>query len=101
MNDHEGHETPDSGASGVEKYRTLRSKLEVFHDWPHSYLFKFIVPRERQGELERIFDGWDYSTRASSKGSWVSLTCEREMASSDAVIEVYQMVDTIEGAFSL
>ena len=95
------HRQPPEGASGGEKYRTLRSKLEVFHEWPHAYLFKFIVPRERLAELERVFEGWDYSTRTSSKGSWVSLTCERTMESSDAVIEVYRRVDAIEGAFAL
>lgn len=92
---------PDSGRSAPDKYRTLRSKLEVFHDWPHPYLFKFIVPRERIGELEQVFDGHDYSTRQSSKGSWISLTCERVMESSDDVISVYREVDRIEGAYSL
>ena len=89
--------TPADG----DKYRTLRSKLEAFHDWPHAYLFKFIVPQERLAELEGVFDGWDYSTRESSKGSWVSLTCERTMESSQSVIEVYVKVDAIEGAFAL
>lgn len=87
--------------SADDKYRTLRSKLEVFHDWPHPYLFKFIVPRAKLAELEQIFDGWEYTTRSSRKGSWVSLSCERTMESSDAVIDVYRRVDTIEGAFAL
>ena len=87
--------------AGDDKYRTLRSKLEVFHEWPHAYLFKFIVPEGRLAELEGIFDGWDYSTRRSSKGTWVSLTCERTMDSSEAVIEVYRKVDAIEGVFAL
>ena len=92
---------PQSRGSTPDKYRTLRSKLEVFHDWPHPYLFKFIVPRERIGELEQVFDGHDYSTRQSSKGSWISLTCERVMQSSDDVISVYREVDRIEGSYSL
>lgn len=97
---HDDTNTP-SGSPQDDKYRTLRSKLEVFHQWPHAYLFKFIVPRERQGELESIFDGWDYRTRASRNGSWISLTCEREMQTSQDVIDVYLRVDQIEGAYSL
>lgn len=93
--------SPDAGSSADSKYRTLKSKLEVFHQWPHAYLFKFIVPRERQGQLETIFEGHEYSTRASKNGTWISLTCERVMESSDAVIAVYQQVDAIEGAFAL
>lgn len=84
-----------------DKYRTLRSKLAVFHDWPHRYVFKFIVPRERRRELEEVFDGADCSTRESSGGKYVSLTCEQEMPTSEAVIEVYQRVDRIAGALAL
>ncbi len=84
-----------------DKYRTLRSKLTVFHDWPHDYTFKFIVPREARDRLETIFEGHPYSVRESSRGRWVALTCVRTMASADAVIEVYQQVDGIEGAWSL
>ena len=84
-----------------DKYRTLRSKLDVFHAWPHAYVFKFIVPGEKRGEIEELFAGADYSTRESSSGKYVSLTCAREMASSDAVIEVYERVDRIAGSFAL
>jgi hypothetical protein len=82
-------------------YRTLRAKLEVFEDWPHAYTFKFIVPGEKQAELEAMFEGFEYSLRPSRTGKYVSLTCVREMASSDAVIEVYQRVSGIEGSFAL
>ena len=84
-----------------DKYRTLKSKLEVFHDWPGPYLFKFIVPQEKQEELESIFDGHPYRTRHSRNGRYVSLTCEREMRSSEDVIEVYRRVERIEGSYSL
>ena len=84
-----------------DKYRTLRSKLTVFHDWPDEYTFKFIVPREARERLERIFEGHPFSVRESRGGRWIALTCVRTMASADAVIEVYQQVDGIEGAWSL
>lgn len=84
-----------------DKYRTLRAKLETFHQWPHTYLFKFIVPSHKLDELKRIFEGHDYRTRDSRKGTYVSLTCERTMPTSQSVIEVYEQVDRIEGAFAL
>lgn len=84
-----------------DKFRTLRSKLAVFHEWPHPYVFKFIVPRDKRGQLEELFEGADFSTRESSGGKYVSLTCERQMPSSEAVIEVYERVDRIAGAFAL
>jgi putative lipoic acid-binding regulatory protein len=82
-------------------YRTLHSKLDVFHDWPGNYLFKFIVPHEKLPELERVFEGHEFTTRSSRKGRYVSLTCERHLESSDAVIEVYREVEKIDGAFAL
>ena len=82
-------------------YRTLQSKLKVFHQWPTEYLFKFIVPKEKLAELESIFDGLDFTTRASRNGRYVSLTCERRMESSEAVIDVYREVEKIEGSYAL
>jgi hypothetical protein len=96
-------DVPNPQPSGPEddKFRTLRSKLEVFHDWPHPYLFKFIVPRAQKEELERVFEGWEYRLRESRNGAWISLSCERVMDSADDVIAVYERVDGIEGAFAL
>ena len=84
-----------------DKYRSLRSKLTVFHDWPHRYVFKFIVPAAEQGTLEALFEGHDFSVRSSSGGKWVSLTCAREMPTSESVIQVYRAVEAIEGRWSL
>lgn len=84
-----------------EKYRTLKSKLEVFETWPHAYTFKFIVPGPRREELEALFEGFEYSIRPSRTGKYMSLTCVREMPDSDAVIEVYERVSEIEGSFAL
>ena len=84
-----------------DKYRTLKAKLDVFESWPHLYTFKFIVGEGKLAELEAIFEGQEYSLRPSREGKYVSLTCEREMPDSDAVIEVYERVALIEGSFAL
>ena len=84
-----------------EKYRTLKAKLEVFETWPHAYTFKFIVPGARREELEALFEGFEYSLRPSRTGKYFSLTCVREMPDTDAVIDVYERVEEIEGSFAL
>jgi len=86
-------------ASG--KYQTLKAKLEVFETWPHRYTFKFIVPGERRTELEALFAGHEYNLRASRTGKYYSLTCVRDMPDSEAVIQVYERVDEIEGSYAL
>ena len=85
----------------AEKYRTLKAKLETFETWPHRYTFKFIVPAEKQPELEALFEGLEYSLRASRTGKYVSLTCIREMPTADAVIAVYERAEQIEGSYAL
>ena len=60
-----------------EKYRTLKSKLDVFETWPHAYTFKFIVPGAGRAELEALFKGFEYSLRPSRTGKYISLTCAR------------------------
>lgn len=85
----------------AEDYRTLKAKLDVFETWPHTYTFKFIVPRERREELEALFTGVEYSLRPSRTGKYFSLTCVQEMPDSDAVIEVYERVSAIEGSMAL
>ena len=84
-----------------EKYRTLKSKLDVFETWPHAYTFKFIVPGAGRAELEALFKGFEYSLRPSRTGKYVSLTCVREMPDTEAVIDLYERVEEIEGSFAL
>ena len=85
----------------TDRYRTLQSKLQAFEQWPSAYLFKFIVPQQKLPELEALFEGHEFSTRESSGGRWVSLSCIRTMEDSEAVIEVYKKVDSIEGVYAL
>ena len=85
----------------TDRYRTLQSKLQAFEQWPSAYLFKFIVPHQKLPELEALFAGHEFSTRVSSGGRWVSLSCMRTMDDSAAVIEVYRQVEAIEGAYAL
>jgi hypothetical protein len=83
------------------KFDTLRAKLAVFETWPGPYLFKFIAPQEKLAELERLFEGEDYRLRPSSKGRYMSLSCELVMESSEAVIEIYEQATAIEGVMAL
>lgn len=82
-------------------FDTLRAKLAVFESWPGPYLFKFIAPQEKLGELEEVFAGKEYQLRPSSRGRYVSLSCELVMESSEAVIEVYEKATEIDGVMAL
>lgn len=83
--------------------QSFRERLDAFYDWPCGFLFKFIAPRERLGELEALFDGLDakLSTRESKKGNYVSLTAELDVGSADEVIEIYRRAGEVEGVMAL
>ena len=80
---------------------TLRAKLAAFEKWPGPYLFKFIAPRDRLEELKELFEGHDYTLRPSRTGKYTSLSCEKTMDSSEAVIEVYERALEIDGVIAL
>jgi hypothetical protein len=84
-----------------KRYSTLKAKLEVFETWPHRYTFKFIVPADKRPELEALFHGLEYSLRPSRTGKYFSLTCVREMPTSESVVQVYERVSEIEGSWAL
>lgn len=80
---------------------TLRAKLAVFEKWPGPYLFKFIAPQGKIQELEQLFEKDHYTLRTSRTGKYVSLSCQKQMASSEDVIAVYTEALRIEGVIAL
>ncbi|MDG3583521.1 MULTISPECIES: DUF493 family protein [Galbibacter] len=88
-----------------EFYARLKNELDNTTEWPSQYLYKFIVPtdQEKIKQIETIFDntGAVISTKTSSNGKYTSLSVEVKMKDSDAVIEKYKEVSTVEGVISL
>ena len=87
--------------SPARRLQDLKRALDVSTSWPAEYVFKFIVPAGELNHLLALLDGFPYSTRESSSGRYVSVTCEVEMDSSDSVIEVYQRTASVQGLLSL
>lgn len=89
-----------------EFYAKLKAELETTSDWPSEYLYKYIVPtdREKIELIERIFDnmGAVIKTKTSSKGKYTSVSVYVNLPNPDAVIEKYREVgDKVEGVISL
>ena len=80
---------------------SFRSKLDQHHTWPALYIFKFIVPKDKLDELKNLFPLHNTSEKVSAKGTYVSVTMEIILPSSDSVIEIYQQAAKIEGLIAL
>jgi putative lipoic acid-binding regulatory protein len=79
----------------------LRARLEETLEWPHEYVFKFIVKVESGDVLRDMFSGDDVRERYSRRGRYVSLTVIKTLNSSEQVIAVYEKVRTVPGVIML
>lgn len=89
-----------------EFYKKLRSQLYETTSWPSIYLYKFIVPtdKEKIEQIESLFNnlGAVITTKASGKGTYTSISVNLQMKDPDAVISKYKEVATkVEGVISL
>ena len=86
-------------------YKKLKKDLAYDTLWPADYLFKFIVPsdKEKVKQIEDAFDnlGAVITTKNSSKGNYTSVSVFVRMENPDVVIEKYKMLSGIEGIISL
>lgn len=89
-----------------EFYENLKKQLDDGFDWPHTYLYKFIIPAsdEKIAEIENIFDfrGALITLKESSKGKYVSVSVRVVMDSAQDVIDKYKEVgERVTGVISL
>lgn len=89
-----------------EFYEKLKTQLYETASWPSEYLYKFIVPsdKEKIEKIEDLFDnmGAVINTKASAKGTYTSVSVNLQMKNPEAVIAKYKEVaEQVEGVISL
>ena len=90
----------------TEFYIRLKEELNINNKvWPAKYLYKFIVPSEKEKieAIDKAFDrmGAIIDTRQSKTGKFTSVSVDVVMPNADEIIKKYQEVATIEGIISL
>jgi putative lipoic acid-binding regulatory protein len=88
-----------------EFYDRLRLELNSSNTWPSEYLFKFIVPsdKEKIEKVENAFDrmGAVIETKHSKTGKYTSISVNLQMQGAQEIIDKYLELSTIEGIISL
>jgi putative lipoic acid-binding regulatory protein len=80
----------------------FKELLDQQYQWPALYQFKFICARDQLAALQALLGPTEgLQLKDSAQGKYVSVTFSRQMASSDAVIAVYQSVAVIQGVIAL
>ena len=82
-------------------HRAFKEKLDKEHAWPGMYMFKFIVPKEKQDAILELFPGEKIAAKESKGGKYISYTIKMMMESSDAVIAIYEEAHKVEGVIAL
>jgi len=86
-------------------FSRIKKALEVHHQWPGVYMFKFIVPadNEKLAQLQALFNTTtaEVTTRPSSKGNFIALTAKEVMMNADLVMEKYEQAAEIDGVIAL
>lgn len=85
----------------MKNFEELKAQLDLVHQWPGPYLFKFVVPEAKKGELLDIVPSGMIQERWSKNQKYVSISLNTVMNSSDDVIALYRKASTIEGIMSL
>jgi len=85
-------------------YENLQIKLSEQFEWPHVYMFKFIIPADNKklALLESLFNKEAIiTTRQSKTNKFISLTAKELMIKPSDVINIYKKAEKIEGIISL
>ena len=88
-------------SDSAEWWDNFRQLLDSTNEWPSKYLFKFIAPKTEVDELKTVFEGQKIDIKASSKGTYHSVTSSIVCHSADDVIAIYKKAGAIEGVISL
>ena len=87
-----------------EFYIRLKDELTNTSIWPTEYLYKFIVPsdKEKVMTVEEAFNnmGAVIKSQKSKTGKYTSVSISVQMKDPDHVIEKYKEMSTIEGIIS-
>lgn len=79
----------------------FKEKLEASGEFPQLYMFKFIVPSGKEGEVAALLPKHEIGTKESSGGKYVSVTIQAMMKDPDQIIKIYEQAAEIEGLISL
>jgi len=82
------------------QFDKLKERLEKM-EWPSIYMFKFIVPVAREGEIARIFGDEKVFYKYSGKGKFVSITSKILIYTEGDIIDIYKKASQVEGVIAL
>lgn len=87
-----------------EKHKKMIDLLDHHHNWPDTFVFKFIFKTDTKIEesLRNLFsNNSEVLTKSSKKKNYSSMTVKHVASSSVEVMDIYDQASKIEGVMSL
>ena len=87
-----------------KEFENARTILWAQQKWPGIYLFKFIVPndKEKLEQVKKLFESEEQITYRTSRDiRFIALSCKQVMQNPDEVLALYKKAGEIEGVISL
>ncbi len=82
----------------TKKYIDL---LNETHEFPTTYLFKFIIRSEQITQLKEFLPNEYITQNLSKTGKYVSCNLRKKVESAEEILEMYKNIQKIEGVISL
>ena len=87
--------------SYLDRFAKHKELLDKEYTWPSDYMFKFIVPVQKEAEVRALFPDHNLTARESKLGNYISLTVTYKAESSDIILAIYEKASQIEGLIAL
>lgn len=86
-------------------YKKLKEQLDRSTTFPSAYLFKFIVPTDKDQlqQVREVFatSGAEIRTKNSKTDKYISISITMNVKNSEEIIQKYKDVSEVEGILSL
>jgi putative lipoic acid-binding regulatory protein len=84
-----------------ERLWKLKLVLDETVEFPHEYLFKFIVPHTEIHLVLIHLDGFHVEHKPSANGNYISISAKKTFHTSEDIIIIYKKVGSIKGLIAL
>ena len=83
------------------KWDKFKETLELTHQFPTEYFFKFVLKKEHRNHLVEILSLTQFTEKDSAQGNYLSISFSIKATDSETIIEIYRKAATIKGIILL
>jgi uncharacterized protein len=83
------------------KWEKFKETLELTHQFPTEYFFKFVLKKDQRHELVKLLCLSTFTEKDSAQGNYLSISFSVLANDSETIIDIYRKAATIKGIILL